>query len=515
MPHLRTVRATLFSGLGVFILLPALLVAMPPLLDYPNHLVRFWLLSGGVKTVSAFYAVDWSHTATNIGVDVMGAILAWLFSAPVAGRIILGLSAIVPCLGCGLLAKQVHGRLSSWHILIGLNAWPLVLLCGLMSFQLSLGLALVAAWLDLKYAEQPRLISQLRRAVQGVLIVLIHPFGGALYLFLNLFLSVKVENIDWFRLFDTLCPFLLTAIVIGLRTLSLPHDAFSILTLPALQWDEPVGTALLPSRLIPSLLLPWRSYGPWLDAVPPLAFALGALSAHFRGRLSCHLGLLTLGLALMFAGLLGPQDIGSTSLVDLRCLTMATLVFPVALMPEWDQRELRLAVGFIATVLVCVRGVWITEIWYDRQKDIAALKAAVAPIPLQARVLPLMGRLSDNEPRGRFLGDISPAFEHQPTLAVLYRHAYVPTVFAESGKQPLRVLAPYDDDNEPSGGVLGTPTDLERHDVKVAAYLGKWEAEFDYILIINADLSPPAPIAGTCMIKNSGYARLYRVGNCR
>ena len=32
---------------AVLVLVPVLSVAMPPLLDYPNHLVRYWLLSGG------------------------------------------------------------------------------------------------------------------------------------------------------------------------------------------------------------------------------------------------------------------------------------------------------------------------------------------------------------------------------------------------------------------------------------------------------------------------------------
>ena len=45
---------------------------MPPLLDYPNHFARIWLLAGGAgaQPVSGFYAVDWSGAWTNIGIDV-------------------------------------------------------------------------------------------------------------------------------------------------------------------------------------------------------------------------------------------------------------------------------------------------------------------------------------------------------------------------------------------------------------------------------------------------------------
>ena len=45
-------------------------VDMPLVLDYPDHLARFWLLSGGDKIapISHMYQVDWQQASTNIGV---------------------------------------------------------------------------------------------------------------------------------------------------------------------------------------------------------------------------------------------------------------------------------------------------------------------------------------------------------------------------------------------------------------------------------------------------------------
>ncbi len=93
------------------------------------------------------------------------------------------------------------------------------------------------------------------------------------------------------------------------------------------------------------------------------------------------------------------------------------------------------------------------------------------------------------------------------------RKAYVPTVFAEPGKQPITVLPPYDETHEVSGGLLGTPDDLRHENGDAAGYLPHWQAHFDYILLINADKEQKArgldPHA--CLVTDQGYARLYRV----
>ncbi|MGO7800727.1 hypothetical protein ACC710_38080, partial [Rhizobium ruizarguesonis] len=45
----------------------------PPILDYPNHYARIWLLSGGIgdQPFPEIYAVDWNRTFTNVGIDVL------------------------------------------------------------------------------------------------------------------------------------------------------------------------------------------------------------------------------------------------------------------------------------------------------------------------------------------------------------------------------------------------------------------------------------------------------------
>ena len=53
---------------ALFVLLPVALFPLPPVLDFPNHLVRLWLIQGGFD-VAPLYGEDSNGVSTNIGVD--------------------------------------------------------------------------------------------------------------------------------------------------------------------------------------------------------------------------------------------------------------------------------------------------------------------------------------------------------------------------------------------------------------------------------------------------------------
>lgn len=511
-------RRLIAAAVLLFAALPVLMVAVPPLLDYPNHMVRFWLLSGGadMAPLSGFYAVDWSRTATNIGMDALAAILGHLFPAEMTGRIVLGLSALMPPAAAAVLSRQLHGRWSWWQPLLFLLAWPLVLLTGFMSFQLALGTALISAILDEKLKYQKPLVSLARRTVQVIAVVLVHPFGALLYLALAIGLAAgrRLESLrekGWWRLaITTNLPFALGAVAIVARLAlggGAPDSGF-----PEFIWQDGFWQSLTPGHVVAMLIEPLRSYGLPFDILCLVLLAAPVAVSAVRRRLDLHMGLLLAGAGFLILGLFGPQDISSTSLVDLRFLTMTLFVLGVAVLPEpVEDRRLAIALPIAVLAVIAARGLWMGEIWQARQADIASVERALKPVPAGARVMPMMLPPTDDEPEGRTLGDITPAFEHLPSLVVLDAHAYVPTLFAQEGKQPLSVRAPFDQDNEPSGGVLAGPADVAAHNGHVAGYLPHWQDEFDYVLMINADVgAAPAP-PGTCLISDQGFARLYRV----
>ncbi|HVZ30484.1 MAG TPA: hypothetical protein VG839_08835 [Asticcacaulis sp.] len=511
----------------IVVSLPVLAVPMPPLLDYPNHVVRFWLLSGGAQAapVSRFFAVDWSHTATNIGMDAFAAILGRILPAEIVGRVILGLAGVLPPIGACLVARRLFGRLTGWHVLFGLVAWPQVLLTGFMSLQLGLGAALIAVWLDLKLADQPWQWRLARQVGQGLMVLLIHPFGIILYLVLLSGLTVGksaavlLDRAAWLALLRRLAmgcvPAILALGVIGLRLLLFRQPGEASSGVPELSWYGVSWAWLGLERVFWSVITPYRSYRLDVDLLFFVLLWVPVAIALWRKSLEVHGGLLVAGVLLFLISVVCPQGIGSTSMVDIRLQTMAALVLPMAVLPDvrLGKRSGLILAGF-ALAVVAGRSAWLTGIWMQRQADIRSLYATLDQMPIGARLLPTVAvRDPATEPIGRYLDGLSESYLHQATLAVMRRQAYVPTVFAESGKQPLRVLPPFDEIHEMSGGLPVTIDDLQSGNTGAANFLSDWQDDFDYVLVVNGDEAPVEPeiVPGVCLVANHGFARLYRI----
>ena len=107
----------------------------------------------------------------------------------------------------------------------------------------------------------------------------------------------------------------------------------------------------------------------------------------------------------------------------------------------------------------------------------------------------------------------TPTFSNYPVLAVIRQHAFSPLLFTATGKQPVRVLAPFDEIALPEG----LPWSLENlaqpeTDVPV---IRQWKTRVDYVI----EMAPgrvPVPLASQTLpelelIAAEGFARLYRV----
>jgi hypothetical protein len=128
--HHRSLRIAVWP-VAVWIALAALLVPVlvaryPTLVDYPNHLARLWLLSGGagLEPVSRMYRITWD-TFTNIGIDVAGTALGLFLPIQIVGRVLVAAATVLTPLGGVLLWRELHGRWHWWQISFPLLAWGL------------------------------------------------------------------------------------------------------------------------------------------------------------------------------------------------------------------------------------------------------------------------------------------------------------------------------------------------------------------------------------------------------
>src|SRR5690242_15542579 len=93
-------RWLLAAGLLAIVLaVPLGLVDVPPVLDYPNHLARYFVLAHPDDPVtSQMYAVRWG-ILPNLGMDVIGAAVLRTTDVHVGGRLLLALSLFAPVIG--------------------------------------------------------------------------------------------------------------------------------------------------------------------------------------------------------------------------------------------------------------------------------------------------------------------------------------------------------------------------------------------------------------------------------
>jgi hypothetical protein len=120
-------------------------------------------------------------------------------------------------------------------------------------------------------------------------------------------------------------------------------------------------------------------------------------------------------------------------------------------------------------------------------------------------------------PAGRYLFNLGDAtFSHYPLLAVPLRQAFVPTIFALRGKQPIQIRPAWAACSAPNGGRLASVDALGRRPApKDPAYLNRWRSCFDFILVLNADLpdagGPFVPPPGVSLVADRGFAQLWRI----
>ena len=81
-------------------------IEVPPLMDYPNHLARYWLISGGARLapLSSMYEIDWTR-ASVVGTDVLAMVLCWFVPYTVAGKLLVFFAFAGPPAGLACLSR--------------------------------------------------------------------------------------------------------------------------------------------------------------------------------------------------------------------------------------------------------------------------------------------------------------------------------------------------------------------------------------------------------------------------
>ena len=506
------------------LLAPVFFVDTPPLLDYSNHNARLWMIAGGEKLppLDQIYRIDWSKSATTIGIDLIAAALGPIVGKAMVGPICAGLSVFLPAFGAMLLHRRIFGGAHAWQLAIALPAFGKTVLCGFMNFNIGLGVAFLGGALDGRLVRAGPVSAFLGRLAIALLCLVVHPYAAMCYGGVILGLSLGAERgplLRWDGIRQRLLPGVLvvapTIVAVALIFLLAPHAPGHVGQGPtAVTWED-----FSPRYVVAVLMTAFHAYSLPLDAVTVLVLIAIVAAAAWRRRLEVHAGLLLAGVAFVLVSLVMPTQIGDAYWLEFRAPTMAAFILLAAVLPNFSGVRARAGLTAVLLAVLVVRTGLVAAAWVSAQSDIRSVRSALEAVPPGSALLPLRRYASDAErraaPLGRYFGDVA-AFAGYGEMAVSQRRAFVPMLFAITGQQPIVVLGRFAPLSQPWGGQPATVEDLyEAQHPPLHRYLDHWRNDFDYILLLDATAGGPhralpSP-ADVDMVADRGFAVLYRI----
>jgi hypothetical protein len=441
--------AWLFGALFALAAVPVLLCNSLPLFDYPNHLARMHILAdlSRSETLQHFYVIAW-RPIPDLAMDAVVPLLAHATPLAAAGKAFVLLTLFLLAGGAAALNRVLFGAWSAWPCLAFLLLYSRTFLWGFLNYLFGLGLGLVALALWLALRRRPVALRLFVGATLGLALFFAHLLAFGLY-------GVMVLGYELGR------------IVIGRRRhrpeaddhrrhRRLPLAAFAGMTAKD-------GAALLVAALgfVPALAIlflatpasmggavhfaplarkldllfgvfdnEWRSFD-----VACFVLALLALAVAFRRRwvrlspeMAGPLGLLVLVYLAM------PSQIATASGADHRIPVLLGIVLVAGSRWVGTVSVERVFLG-AALLLFLLRLAVLTTSWEASDRIYAGLVPALDALPVGSRVAVAF-------PAAALNSEATP-LAHFPTLAILRRDAFVPTLFAAPTQQPVALQPAY------------------------------------------------------------------------
>ncbi len=382
-----------WSSLGIALafsalVIPALLFPVPPLLDYPNHLARLWLLSGGADQPPAIQHLR-GRLVASLDQHRRGPTCR---DAGACDRH-AGAWSSTRCGGHRTAAARrgyaQSCRLRGWHwwqIGFAVLAWNTTLLAGFLSFQIGLGLALLCAALDpwlKRHAGRPAVFCV--RAMLGAALLVWHAFAAGFYAVIIAGLALGADSRAFASGRDLVTAVSRAAVAAALAV-ALPAGIF-MLAAPALPGEhappgvyDPWLSYSFPAKSA-ALISAFTTYHVIVDLASLLVLYIFARVMASRPLLRTHAGLLAAACGLTVISVLMPSPFAGTAFVDWRFPIMALLTGVAAVRPELrSARHVPVAVAALLLVSLA-RTAWVTAIWGERHADVTAVERALATVP--------------------------------------------------------------------------------------------------------------------------------------
>ena len=481
----RSLAVVVFALLAAASFLPVLLTPIPAMVDYPNHLARMYILSQhGTPDANPYYEVAWA-LYPNLAMDLLIPQMARLISVENASRLFLLLSQLSIVGGALALERVVKRRvhLAGFAALMFLYCLPFT--WGFMNFEFGLGVMLwgIAAYVTVAERAWPA-----RLVVNAVFVTALfaaHFFSLGLY-------GATLGFYELWRAYHRKVSYRDAAL--RLANLAIPVVAlFGVMQSTAGSIGSE-GTIWLFEFKPLWLFRIMNGYNLTVSAASVLALVASLYFAAKRGFLKLEpAGIwLAIGFGLLYLAI--PSTLLGTSFVDLRVIPAAALIIPAFCSLALPSRRWTIAALTIVTGITLANLVIVSGVWLSYRADYAAMIASFHKIDRGSRVLVGSSGKGEDPP----FNDLTqyPMY-YAPTLAVHYANAFVPNVFTEVGKQPVRARAAVQRLAIPYGGPMPLPvlTAIAAGQTasEIPPFVRTWYRDYDYLYVLGPHVVNPLP----------------------
>jgi hypothetical protein len=401
--------------LAAMLLAPIWMAEFPPLLDYPNHLARAFVLAHVNDphfSFREFYRSDWG-AYPYLGMDASLAVLGWLLPIETAGRVFLSLCALALPGAAWFFLRQAHPDADATFLWAMLIAYNVFFLEGFLNFDLSLAVGFVTLGLWLRWLARPGAGRWIAALAAFTALYFTHLLGfGISGLIVLVYLALARRPFrDW----------------LWTGALALPGVAFYLhSSRVGLSTNKIVFHGL--EDKLDSLGMILHGYRPWLDWISLAGLAIWFLAAWWRNP-EFHWDWKWIVIAAFLFALFWaiPWMWGEGSDLDIRVLPF--LFIAILAMARVGRRAKWLAA--IPLVLFAARTASVTQHFVQAQPALAGLARSFDIVPRGALVLPIVE--GDEDP-------IERPFTHFWAYGVIRRGWFSPYLMDAPGQTPMRTI---------------------------------------------------------------------------
>jgi hypothetical protein len=481
----RSAGIIIFALLAAASLLPTLLTPIPAMVDYPNHLARMYLLAqNGDPGANPYYEVRWA-LYPNLGMDLLVPRLAQWVGVESATRLFLLCGQVLTIGGALALERVVKGRVQIGGFVALLFVYCLPFSWGFLNFEFGLGVSLWGIAFYLMVIER----SFLTRLVVNTFFVsalfTVHFFSLGIY-------GAAIGLYELWRAHQRRAPYHVTALRLVL--LGLPVALLLLVMRATAGSVGSEGTEWFFQYKPLWLFRILNGYNLTVSAASILVLLISLYFAFKRNVLKIEpVGIwLAAGFALLY--LVVPSKLLGTSFADLRIIPGAAMIVAAFCSLSLPSRRWLVAALAVISAVILANLATVFAVWLSYRADYAAMIASFQKLDRGSLVL--VGTSGDGEDPP--FNDLTQyPMVYAPTLAVHYANAFVPNVFTEIGKQPIRARADMQRLAIPYGGLV--PMRLLSAIATggitgaIPSSIQTWHRDFDYLYVLSPTSANPLP----------------------